>query len=145
MSRADSSSLVPSRRDLPALTPRQLITSRLIVDRTISTSSYTLYVFTRGPQTSRYARDAENARDLAMITVDSRDHSTFKLSYWPKGGDTQIVEALRASELGRAIEDLVGAGFPCHAPVRPSGPVTVAPAAPPVNVEKSHTPLALLP
>lgn len=144
MSRA-SSALVPVAHSPAYLTPRDHITSRLIVDRTISTTSFTLYVFTRGPRTSRYARDAENSKDLAMITVNSRDHSTFKLSYWPKEGDAQIVEAVRASELDRAISDLVAAGFPCHAPARPSGPVAVAPVAPPMDVEKSHTPLALYP
>lgn len=90
------------------------ISRRLIVDRTIRAGNVTLYVFLRkgGKTEGELKRDKTLPRDTAMITVDSRDESTFKLSYYPHNGDIQIVESLGMDQLERAIEDLIASGFP---------------------------------
>lgn len=80
--------------------------TRLVPTKIINVTGMTIYWFQRG-----FRGRTDPAVDCAMITI-RQGVSTFDLSYYPTKDSPQIVQRLELTELGKAIEDLIGAGFP---------------------------------
>lgn len=123
-----SNQIAQSRAIVPPC-PDTLI-RRLVVDRTVSVLDFTVYTFQRSKSTA----NKRGHRDGAMITVP-RHGTTFKLSYYPLSGENQIVEELPVSELAKAVDDLVSAGFPHRVVTSPANPPAQTP--PPLRIADS--------
>lgn len=106
---------------------QESILAQLVPEKIIRVYDKTIYTFLRsgGKTLGQLKMDRSLPREAAMM-IFPRGRETFTLSYYPLEGDAQFVKELPMSDLRKAVDDLVQAGFPHRRIVAASKPTPVS-------------------